>query len=220
MTSQMKTARIAGLLYLILIPVGIFWFMYAPSVVRFADDMPATLDALGAHQTLFRISIATGLAMNAISVVLALMLYKLFSPVAKNAAVSMLALLAVGAAISLVTEMTKVVIMMISHPEMAAIFSPAQQQYIVATLFELHHAGNNIAGVFWGLWLFPLGWLIVKSGFMPKMLGILLAVAGVGYVFDSFIYFTVPGFPIVFANFTFLGEVSFTLWLVFRGVRS
>jgi len=76
-----------------------------------------------------------------------------------------------------------------------------------------------ITQIFWGLWLFPMGYLIFKSGFLPKLIGSLLIVACFGYLTDSFIFFFVLGFGIIFSEFTFLGELLIILWLLIKGVN-
>ncbi len=219
MTVQMKTARLAGALYLILIPLGFFWFMYVPSAIIVDGDMAATLDNVNASEFLFRLGISSGLAMNAVGIVLALVLYKLFRPVREYTAMAMLTLLLVGATCALMSEVGKAAALALSQSDAADVFSAEQLEYAVGMLFDLHLAGTNIASLFWGLWLFPLGFLVIKSGYMPVILGILLIIAGVGYVIDSFVYFLTPDFGFIFSDFTFWGEVTFTLWLLIKGVR-
>ncbi|HEY5809772.1 MAG TPA: DUF4386 domain-containing protein, partial [Povalibacter sp.] len=70
----------------------------------------------------------------------------------------------------------------------------------------------------WGLWLFPLGALVFRSGFLPKVIGVLLIIAGSGYVFDSLAQLLHPGFPVV-TSFTFIGEAALMLWLLIKGVN-
>lgn len=84
---------------------------------------------------------------------------------------------------------------------------------------ELHEKGVLIAGIFWGLWLFPMGYLVFKSGFLPRILGILLMIGCFGYLVDSFAAFLFPDAGITIAQFTFIGEVTLPLWLVTRGVN-
>ena len=90
---------------------------------------------------------------------------------------------------------------------------------LVALFLGLRHTGIFIAQIFWGLWLFPMGYLVFKSGFLPKIIGALLIVAGFGYLIDSFISFFVPDFGITFTTFTFLGELLIAFWLLIKGVN-
>ena len=84
---------------------------------------------------------------------------------------------------------------------------------------NLHEAGYMIAQIFFGLWLLPLGYLVYKSGFMPKIVGILLIVACFGYLFDVFTFFLVPNFELVISEYTFVGELLMLLWLLIKGVN-
>src|SRR6476646_7573939 len=90
---------------------------------------------------------------------------------------------------------------------------------IVSLLLNLHQLGISIAGIFWGLWWFLMSYLIFKSGFLPKILGILLIIGGIGYLVDSFAAFLVPNLGVNIAIFTFWGEVLFPLWLLIKGVK-
>ena len=83
----------------------------------------------------------------------------------------------------------------------------------------LHEYGICIAGIFWGLWLFPMGYLVFKSGFLPRILGILLIVGCFGYLIDSFAAFLLPNSGVNLAIFTFWGEVLLPLWLLIKGVN-
>ncbi len=90
---------------------------------------------------------------------------------------------------------------------------------LVALFLGLRHTGILIAQIFWGLWLFPMGYLVFKSGFLPKIIGALLIVAGLGYQIESFILFFVPDFAINLTLFTFIGEFLITFWLLIKGVN-
>ena len=79
--------------------------------------------------------------------------------------------------------------------------------------------GFSIAHIFWGLWLFPLGYLVFKSGFLPRVIGILLIVAGLGYLVDFTLFFLFPGITVTVSEFTFVGEVVLILWLLIKGVN-
>ena len=83
---------------------------------------------------------------------------------------------------------------------------------------EMREQGILVTQIFWGLWLLPLGLLVFESGFLPKLVGILLAIAGAGYVIDSATQLLFPGVTTI-SQFTFVGEVLFTLWLLIKGVN-
>jgi cytochrome c-type biogenesis protein CcmH/NrfF len=98
-------------------------------------------------------------------------------------------------------------------------FTTEQSQALVTLLLDVHTYGLSITGIFWGLWLLPMGYLVFRSGFLPKILGILLMVGCFGYLIDSFGAFIFPDAHVSIALFTFWGEVLFPLWLVISGVN-
>ena len=85
---------------------------------------------------------------------------------------------------------------------------------------ESHDYSVFIAQVFWGLWLFPLGYLVIKSGYIPKIIGILVMLSGLGYVMDSFGKFFFSGYDISISQFTFIGELVFIFWLLIKGIKT
>jgi hypothetical protein len=98
-----------------------------------------------------------------------------------------------------------------------------QLKDILLLFLELHKYGILISGFFWGLWLFPMGYLVIKSHFLPKVLGILLIIAFCGYVADSLLGLGLPGYEkTVTASILKLPmycEVLFPLWLLFKGIK-
>ncbi|MFC7195108.1 DUF4386 domain-containing protein [Halosimplex aquaticum] len=99
-------------------------------------------------------------------------------------------------------------------------FTTEQSQGLASLFLDLHQHGIFIAQIFWGLWLLPMGLLVYKSGFIPRVLGVLLVIGGLGYMIDSFIFFLAPSFGITFTDFTFIGELLFPLWLLIKGVNA
>jgi len=212
------TARWAGALYLMLIPLGFFWFLYVPTQLVVSGDMASTMNNFLASEGMFRLSIVAGLLMNITTIALALVLFQLFRSVGKYNAIFMVVFLLAGATIAMVSEVSMFAALKLSNVAVGGIFEPEQAAILVELQLDNYGFGINIAAIFWGLWLFPLGYLVMASRFMPKILGILLIIAGIGYVVDSFVFFLVPGFGFTFSDYTFIGEVTFTLWLVFKGV--
>ena len=97
-------------------------------------------------------------------------------------------------------------------------FTANQLQAQAMLFLDMRENGILLALVFWGLWLLPLGVLVFKSGFLPKVLGVLLVIAGAGYVIDSGLQLLSPSLATI-SQFTFVGEILFTLWLLIRGVN-
>ena len=215
-----KTARVAGCLYLMLFPLGIFGIIYVPSSLIVLGDAATTASNIMANELLYRLSIVTALTLQIVYIFLALALYKLLNPVDKNNAVLMVILVLVAAPIAMLNELNHVaVLLVLSGSDFLTTFSMDQVQASVPLFLNLHEHGVFIAQIFWGLWLFPMGYLIFKSNFLPKALGILMIIGGFGYLVDSFVYFIFPDFDVTVSEFTFLGELLLPLWLMFKGVN-
>ena len=215
-----KTARVAGCLYLMLFPLGIFGIIYVPSSLIVLGDAATTASNIMANELLYRLSIVTALTLQIVYIFLALALYKLLNPVDKNNAVLMVILVLVAAPIAMLNELNHVaVLLVLSGSDFLTTFSLDQVQASVPLFLNLHEHGVFIAQIFWGLWLFPMGYLIFKSNFLPLALGILMIIGGFGYLVDSFVYFIFPNFDVTFSEFTFLGELLLPLWLMFKGVN-
>ena len=215
-----KTARVAGCLYLMLFPLGIFGIIYIPSSLIVLGDAATTASNIMANELLYRLSIVTALTLQIVYIFLALALYKLLNPVDKNNAVLMVILVLVAAPIAMLNELNHVaVLLVLSGSDLLTTFSLDQVQASVPLFLNLHEHGVFIAQIFWGLWLFPMGYLIFKSNFLPKALGILMIIGGFGYLVDSFVYFIFPDFDVTVSEFTFLGELLLPLWLMFKGVN-
>jgi hypothetical protein len=215
-----KTARVAGCLYLMLFPLGIFGIIYVPSSLIVLGDAATTASNIMANELLYRLSIVTALTLQIVYIFLALALYKLLNPVDKNNAVLMVILVLVAAPIAMLNELNHVaVLLVLSGSDFLTTFSLDQVQASVPLFLNLHEHGVFIAQIFWGLWLFPMGYLIFKSNFLPLALGILMIIGGFGYLVDSFVYFIFPDFDVTFSEFTFLGELLLPLWLMFKGVN-
>jgi hypothetical protein len=215
-----KTARVAGYLYLMLFPLGIFGIIYVPSSLIVLGDAATTASNIMANELLYRLSIVTALTLQIVYIFLALALYKLLNPVDKNNAVLMVILVLVAAPIAMLNELNHVaVLLVLSGSDLLTTFSLDQVQASVPLFLNLHEHGVFIAQIFWGLWLFPMGYLIFKSNFLPLALGILMIIGGFGYLVDSFVYFIFPDFDVTFSEFTFLGELLLPLWLMFKGVN-
>lgn len=197
-----------------------FGILYVPSVIVIPGDMAATASNITANEMLFRLSIVSAILVQLVNIVVILLLYYLLRPVNKSLAGLMVLFLLLAIPIAYLNELTKFgVLLLLNSTEYATIFSPDQNQGLAALFLDLHQHGIFIAQVFWGLWLIPMGYLVYKSGFFPQILGVLLVIAGLGYLTDSFVHFLFPNFGVVFTMFTFIGEALFPLWLLIKGVN-
>ncbi|HUI87337.1 MAG TPA: DUF4386 domain-containing protein [Anaerolineales bacterium] len=214
-----QTARIAGILYLSLVPLG-FFGMFTASGLIVPGDAAATARNILASETMFRLGIVIALLVQIVNIFVVLALYKLLQPVNKSMARAMVIFILLGAPIAMLNELNQFAVLILLHSASALTgFTAGQLQAFVPMLLNLHQLGISIAGIFWGLWLFPMGYLVFKSGFLPKILGVLLIIGCLGYLVDSFAAFLFPGFGVNIALFTFWGEVLFPLWLLIKGVN-
>lgn len=215
-----KTARIAGLLYMLLIPLGVFGMLYVPNTLFVPGDIAATVSNIMANQTLYRSSIVSALLTQVVQIFVVLYLYKVLKPVNKTHALYMVVFILVAVPIAMLNELNQfAVLLLLNSPDYLKFFTLDQMQVQVALFLDLRLTGIFIAQIFWGLWLLPMGYLVFKSGYLPRIIGVLLIVACFGYLIDSFLFFFVPDFGITFSEFTFLGELLMTLWLLIKGVN-
>ncbi len=207
-----KLVRFAGILYLSLVPLGIFGIIYVPSSLIVTDNITATISNIIENETLFRWSIISALVVQLVNIILVLLLFKVFKPINKAMAILMVIFSLLAVPIAFLNEINNLAVLQLLDQS-------SESQQLISVFLNLHHQGIIIAQVFWGLWLFPLGYLVYQSGFMPKFIGILLIIGCLGYVIDSFTLILLPQFKITFSEFTFLGEVIFPLWLLIKGIN-
>lgn len=184
-TSINRTARLAGGLYLSLVPLGVFSFVYVPSVLVVRGDIATTSRNVIASAWLFRAGIVSHIVSQVIVVFLVLALYRLLRFVNKDRAVLMVVLALLCVPISFLTELNNLAALrrLTAVDEGALASTDLHRQ--VMLFFEMHRSGILIAQIFWGLWMVPLSSLVSKSGFLPRMLAIPVLIASAGYLADS-----------------------------------
>jgi hypothetical protein len=214
-----KTARIAGILWFItLLTVVITGITRSPLIV--SGDAIATANNIMASQSQFNIGFVSDLTHQVIFIFYVLVLYKLLKPVSKNQAVLMVILALVGIPIAMLNQLNQFAALpLLSSADYLAAFQADQWDALVKLFLDLYETGIQIAKIFWGLWLFPFGYLVFKSDYIPRILGVLLIIAGFGYLFDVVTFFLFPNFPSI-ALFTWWGELLIALWLLIKGVNS
>ena len=217
-TSPLVRARIAGALYLLSNIFAPFTLLYLPSRFIVRGDAAATANNVIASESLFRFGIVGNLFTFIANIFLALALYQLLKVVNKNMASLMVILFLVGVPIAMLNELTQLAILqLLGGADYLKAYPTDQLQALAYLLLRLHDQGLLIAHIFFGLWLLPMGYLVFKSGFIPKIVGVLLVIAGVGYVVQSFAAFL--GYNVNIILFTGLGELVFLLWLLIKGVN-
>jgi hypothetical protein len=125
----------------------------------------------------------------------------------------------VSVPIAMLSELHRfAVLLLLNGANYLTAFTADQLQAPVPLFLDLHEHGVVIAQIFWGLWLFPIGHLVVKSGYIPRALGVLLIIGGFGYLIDFVTFFLFPNFATI-SQFTWLGELLLPLLLVIKGVN-
>jgi len=220
MNSINKTARIAGTLYLLLLPLGILGLILVQTTLIVHGDAATTVSNIRASESLFRISIVAALMIQVVNIFVALTLYQVLKPVGKNMAALIVIFIMLGAPIAMLSEASRAgVLLLLNNADYLTVFTTDQIHTLISFLLNLHEEGINIASIFWGLWLFPMGYLVFKSGFLPKILGILLIIGCFGYLADFFIHSLFPNLGVTVSQFTFIGEITLPLWLLIKGVN-
>ena len=223
MTSTKRAARLAGWLYLGCSVPGFFGLMYVPSRLIVSGDAAATLRNIAAAETLFRSGIVANVVGQAGFVFVALALYRLLKGVNQFQAALMVVLIAVSVPIAILNELNHVAVLTLAGAAgPAAALGKAETDGLVALFLAQYHSGILMAEIFWGLWLFPMGLLVLRCGFLPRFLGVLLLLAGVGWVAQSCSALLSPDAGHAVARVTSVltaGELPFMLWLLIVGAK-
>jgi len=221
--STNKPARIAGLLYLFITVTGLFNLIYVPGKLFVRGDAAATASNILAHQSLWRINIAIGVVSNLGFVFLALALYHLLKDVSKWQARIMLVLVLVQVPQAFLDEVNQLAALVLARgADFLSVFDKPQRDALAMLFLKLNDQGTILSQAFWGIWLFPLGLLVFRSGFLPRFLGVWLIANGVAYLANSFAGLLLPQYLGIVSKITMpilLGEVAFMLWLVIMGAK-
>jgi Domain of unknown function (DUF4386) len=215
--------RFAGLLYLLASLPGFFALLYVPSKMFVRGNATATANNIAAHEMLFRLGIAADLICQALFIFVALALYHLLKGVNHRHALLMLTLILVAIPIAFVNEVNSVAALVLARgADFLSVFDKPQRDALARLFLDLRGGGFDVAGIFWGLWLFPLGLLVYRSGFLPRILGVLLMIACWAYLANSFTSLVLPRYEALVNRWISplqLAEVVFMLWLLIKGAR-
>lgn len=218
-----KTARIAGTLYVLMGAPAVFSLMYVPNRLVVPGNAGATAGNVTGFETLFRWGMAAELAAAVFLLLLSLALHRLLSHVDVNQARLMVGMVLVSVAISFANVLNSLAALTLFRGTdyLAALDIP-QREALGMLFLALHRQGIGIVGIFWGLWLFPLGVLVMRSGFLPRLFGFLLILNCAGYVVASLTMLLSPTYASLVSRVvmpTLLGELWIMLWLLVRGAR-
>src|SRR5712691_10982841 len=178
-----KAARIAGAIYLSLVLVAPFSLLYVPGKLIVRGNAAATADNILAHETMFRLAIIGDLLTHVIFICLGIALYRLLSSVGKTWALLMVVLVSVSAAVGFLDTLNNVAALILFRgADFLSVFDKAQLNALGYLFIRLHGQGIFMNELFWGLWLFPFGLLVFRSGFLPRFIGVWLMLACFGWL--------------------------------------
>ena len=224
MTSTRNPGRFAGLLYVLMSVPGFFALIYVPSKLIVHGNATATANNIAASEMLFRLGIACNLISQAGFVFVALALYDLLKGVNQRQASVMVVLIVVSIPIAFLNELNAVAaLVLVRGADFLSIFEKPQRDTLAMLFLNLHSYGFDVAGLFWGLWLFPLGLLVYRSGFLPRILGILLMLNGFTYPVNSLTSLLLPQYEHIVSQWMTplsFGELLFMFWLLIKGANA
>ena len=225
MKSIKNTARLAGFLILLIAVLAPFSILYLPSTLIVPGDAAATASNVMASEGLFRLGIVVDSVVVLLEIVVIAILYVLLRPVNRTLAlVAAFARLAMTVVMAVNVFNSLGVLLLLGDAEYLTAFETDQLHALVLLFLNLHESGIYIWQVFFGLHWVAVGYLVFKSGYFPRILGILLIVTCLGYLMDSFgILYPSSGALSAVSSVVLavgvIGELSFTLWLLIKGVN-
>jgi hypothetical protein len=222
-TQIKRTARTAGLLYLVMSVCAMANFFYLHRLFFVRGDPAATARSILSSEQLYRISLLLDLLTQFLFILVVVTLYRLFRDVDRNQARVMVAVVGTGIAAQFAGFVLNAApLVFLRGQEYLPAFTPQQLQALSYASLRLADKQGELLTTVWGLWLFPFALLTIKSGFLPKFLGALLIISGVAYVATSI---TAVGFPEQLATVNklalplYFGEFIVVLWLAFVGAK-
>jgi len=222
MNSIQKTARVAGLLYFIYIVTTMFANVARTKLIVFGDATTTAKNVL-ASEGLFRLGFVSDVLAGVLFLLAAWALYVLLQSVDKNVALLFLLLNLGGVAVQCLNMLNLFsAVLLLSGADYLKVFQADQLQALAMLFLNLYKNGFMIAQFFYAAWLFPLGYLVFKSGYLPKLLGILLMIECFGWMLYPFQFFLFPSYTAVtYLSFAigFIGEFSLALWLLIKGAK-
>jgi len=218
--SPQKTARFAAFVFLIIFFLGMSTELFIRPGMIVPGDAAATVSNIAASEALFRLSLVSDLIRQTLLMLLPLILYKLLKPVNKTIASLMVIFYLVCVPISMLNELNHFAVLLLSSDAGNLTAFKADQLNALVTFFlELRKYGTFIAQ-FFSFWVVLLGYLVYKSGFLPRILGILLMLGGLCYTVLAVLFFLYPNIDAtILGVITFIAESLFYLWLLIKGVN-
>jgi hypothetical protein len=218
-----KAARVAGAVYLSMAVTAPFSLIYIPRTLIVRGDAAATANKILASEMLFRLGIVSDLLGSVIFIFLVMALYRLLNGVSKTQASLMVTLVLVSVAIGFVNVLNNIAALTLFRGgDFLAVLDKPQRDALAMLFLRLHGQGNVINEIFWGLWLFPFGVLVMRSRFLPRILGVWLIVNCFAYLALSFTSLLLPQYQGMVYRIVFpvlFGEMAIALWLLIMGAK-
>lgn len=227
MEPKNTTAKVAGLIYVIITITGVFSILYVPLQLIEWSDASATVQNIIDSEALYRMGIIISLLTNVLFLILPFVLYRLLGSVNRTMAGLMVLFAVISVPVTLVALGSKfdVLSMLQSSESVSELETEQLQSAVMASLYTSKNL-TFVATIFWGLWLFPFGWLVYNSGFLPKFFGVFLMVGCFGYLIE-FVALTLwpDGYSTSgISNFihipSAIGEIGIAFWLLIRGIKN
>jgi hypothetical protein len=220
----MATARTAGWLYLLVALTGAFSMMIVPERLIVRGNAAETAKNIAESETLFRAGIASGLLCQVIFLFLVLELDRLFRDVDPSTSKTMVTLVIASVPVAFLNLLNQMAVLTLtSGAEFLAVFAADQRNALMLLFLELYRHGLTAVELFWGLWLFPFGVLVLKSRYLPRLIGMLLIAACFAYVADSLVSLLLPRFEGALGSVTGivagLAEFATMMWLLVKGAK-
>jgi len=223
--SPQRYARIGGVLYLAIIVLGLFGEAFVRGTLVVSGDATATANAILASESLWRAGIAGDLMMQVLDLPVIIVLYFLLRPVSETLALLATFFNLIQTAVLVANKMTLMApILLLGDTHGLGALSPDQLHALSYLAISAHGYGFGVGLIFFGFACLFRGYLVFKSGYFPRVLGLLLALAGLSYLVNSFALLLAPSlasalFPAILLP-AFVGELAFALWLTFKGVNA
>lgn len=222
--SLKNTARLTGLLYFLVAVSGIVGYFVLRAKYTVNGNIAATAEKMIANESIVRSGIAISAAGNILFLITIIYLYHLLKRVHEVMAKLMMWFAMVAIPVLFVEGAIQFTTLYIFKGDLLKSFQPDQAKEIAASLLNFTDNINQLITVHWGLWLLPMGWLVYKSRFIPRLLGVLLCINGMGYMISSITFILVPDrmdevTKIVYPTY-FIGELPLILWLLIKGVKN
>ncbi|MDA6070348.1 DUF4386 domain-containing protein [Flavobacterium sp. AC] len=220
-SSPQNYARIAGMLYLIIIIMGFFAETFVRNKLFVSGDAAATANNIIHSQFLWKIGITADLIMQICDLPVMILLYYLLKPVSRKLALINLSFNLIQTAVLAANKLNLLAaLFFLGDADYLKSFTPDQLHTLSYLSIKLHDFGFGVGLIFFGFVCLIEGYLIFKSGYFPKIIGVLMTIAGICYLFNSFALILVPQLSgIILLMPCLIAELTLSLWLIFKGVN-